>query len=328
MSGRFQVDQVILGEDFEVGATPEGVCAAVYYPSLARVRDHRASNVHDHRANPLHVDSGSFPVLLYAHAFRNADSPSHPYTRDFTTVDAILSHVAAYGCVCVAPDLSQIPVGSQGDPKFEERGWVIASYCAYLDSLNATLFANQLDLSRIVLVGHSAGAGGATHAGRIISGFGNPKVRAYGLIAPEIGGDTHDDIHPLLVVGGTLDIDEAASPFGAYSNGGKPKTLVMIPGANHFGYTDICPPDNSCNSIGIFDENGTISRDAQQQTAAAYLAALVRYFALGDAAARSFLAGEQIVPEAENFGVTGIQVESHGFDRPMVPWPSPANSNV
>ena len=85
----------------------------------------------------------------------------------------------------------------------------------------------------------------------------------------------------------------------------------MIPGANHFGYTDLCTPDNDCSAIG--EQNGTISRSAQQQTGAAYLAALVRYYALGDATARPYLSGAQMVDGLESVGVSGIQVQAEGF---------------
>jgi hypothetical protein len=61
------------------------------------------------------------------------------------------------------------------------------------------------------------------------------------------------------------------------------------------------------------DPQGTISRDAQQRTGAAYLAASVRYFALNDASARPYLTGERAVEGLELFGVTGIQVQAEGI---------------
>ena len=317
MMGPLQTGKVILGED--VGTdTPQGLSAAVYYPR--NERDHRVPG-----PNPLHVSSGPFPILLYAHAARDVDTPSsHSPSRDFTSVEVMLRFVAAYGCVCIAPDLSQLSHNGGPTGFFEERGVVLASYFAYMASINATLFANQLDFSRVLLVGHSKGAGGATHAGRIISGFGEPKkVMAYGLIAPENGGDTGPDVHPLLVLGGTLDLDQTANPEQGYRFGGNPKTWVTIPGANHFGYTDICPTDNSCNSVGLLDENGTITREGQQQTAASYLAALLRYFVLNDNSARPYLSGERIVEGLEKY-VTGIQVQSSGFEPPDVVFGGPA----
>jgi hypothetical protein len=81
----------------------------------------------------------------------------------------------------------------------------------------------------------------------------------------------------------------------------------MIPGANHYGYTDLCPPDNSCRSAVQFDNDGTISRETQQQIAAAYLAAWVRYFAHGDESVRPYLTGERVM---EGFEDSGLQVQA------------------
>ena len=185
---------------------------------------------------------------------------------------------------------------------------VLVSYYTYLaDVLNNSLFAKQVDLSRPVLVGHSHGAAGATNAGRVISGFSRPKSIAYGLVAPEGAGGSNGDLHNLLVLGGTLDHDQGANPQAAFVDGGTPKTLITIPGANHFGYTDICPPDNSCGSIGLFDSNGTISRTHQQRVGAAYLAALVRYYAFGDGVGAS-------VPEWDAGG-GGLRVPSASRSR-------------
>jgi hypothetical protein len=58
---------------------------------------------------------------------------------------------------------------------------------------------------------------------------------------------------------------------------------------------------------------GDLSRDAQQRTGAAYLAALTRYFALRDGDMRPYLVGERAVEGLELFGVTGIQVQAEGF---------------
>jgi hypothetical protein len=92
----------------------------------------------------------------------------------------------------------------------------------------------------------------------------------------------------------TLDDQQGANPVGAYVAGGTRKTLVTIGGANHFGYTDICPADNTRGGINLFDEDGAITRQGQQQPAAAYLVALVRYHALHDGGALLYLTGERI----------------------------------
>ena len=84
---------------------PERVLATVHYPS----------NKDDHRVtgpNPMNVSKGPFPVLLYAHGVRDQELACQtPFAidRDFTRVDFVLQHLAAYGCVAIAPDLSWLP---------------------------------------------------------------------------------------------------------------------------------------------------------------------------------------------------------------------------
>jgi dienelactone hydrolase len=300
-------------------SVPARVLAAVYYPYFAGT-DHRVPT-----PNPLKVPRGPFPVLLYAHGFRPtllACDTTLPINRDFTRVGFMLRHAASYGCVAVAPDLSWLPGGDvPTDPSYVQdeftlRATVLVAYYQYLASLNNTLFANQLDLSRLILVGHSTGGGAATQAGRDLSSFLSFQSLSYGLIAP-IPGSASSDIRNLLVMRGTLDTMQGADPLGAYTAGATPKTLVTVPGANHFGYTDLCELDNTCAAAAVSDSNGTISRAGQQQTGGAYLAALLRYYAQGDATARPYLTGEERVEGLEVYGVTGVQIQAQGF--PPVP---------
>jgi hypothetical protein len=336
MNGPYTAGTLILGESsiagmpqpFQQGGlpvsisqVPPSVKAAVYYPTVT-------SN-----ANTLPIaQNGPFPVLLYAHAFRGGQSAlvgSHPAARDFTSVATMLQHVTTYGCVCVAPDLSWLldddwGIGATTANTFLERAVVLVNYYEYLQSLNGSAFKGQLDLTRLLVVGHSTGAGGAVQAGEILGGFGHHlNALAYGLIAPEFGGGSNVNVHNLLALGGDPNSDslQDAYPQTAFLAASAPKTLVTIPGANHFGYTDICPANNACNTAGLFDNNGTITRDAQQQTAAAYLAALLRYYVQGDSTVRPYLSGQQQIAGLDALGVSGIQVQQQGF---IFPAPPPA----
>jgi hypothetical protein len=241
----------------------------------------------------------------------------------------MLRHVASWGCVCIAPDLSWLPGGFSisemwAQDAFDLRGVVLVAYYTYLASvLNKGFFANQLDLSRVVVVGHSTGAGGATHAGSVIAGFSHPKSLAYGLLAP-IPGAVTADVHPLLVLGGGRDTMQGADPVGAYTAGGAPKTLVTIPGANHFGYTSLCDANNTCLPYGVGDPAGTILRADQQLAGAAYLTALVRYTALNDGRMRPYLAGAKPM---EGLDALTIQVQSQGIPSvPTLPVPTRTRS--
>jgi DNA polymerase II small subunit/DNA polymerase delta subunit B len=99
-------------------------------------------------------------------------------------------------------------------------------------------------------------------------------------------------------LGGTLDSVLAADPQQAFAGSATPKTLVEIPGANHFGNTDLMSLDNMavCNSAGgqinLNDNNGAISRADQRQTATAFLAEMERYCAMGQRAVISPVSGK------------------------------------
>ena len=351
-SGPYQVGKVILGED-AVAAThalpqyftlngypgfpnyflaftnhcadgtlvgpqlPRKILAAVYYPKYYSGKQYQPST-----SNPLGMPLGQFPVLLYAHSYRDplgtACGGTHPSTRDFAGVEAMLRHVASYGCVAVAPDLSWIP-GGFAPSTFDYykygvalRADVLIAYFQHLVALNSALFAQRLDLSRLVMAGHSTGGPAAVEAGRLLTAHTQFQSLSFGLIAP-IPGVLYGARSNLVVLNGTLDTLQGAYPMAAYAGGGPPKSLVTIPGANHFGYTDLCPPNNHAADVGLFDQNGVIPRDAQQLVGAAYLAALVRYHAQGDQTARPYLSGEKPIEELEGAGAPGIQVMSQGF---------------
>lgn len=317
----FLVDQNHCADGTLVGTQlPRTIVAAVYYPKY-----YSGTKYQPAASNPLGMPLGVFPVLLYAHAARDplgsACGGAHPSTRDFAGVEVMLRHVASYGCVAVAPDLSWIPGGAipGGASEFQKyvialRADILIAYFQHLGMLNNTLFAQRLDLSRLVMVGHSTGGPAVVEAGRLLAALTAFQSLSYGLIASlpllhYIPG------YNTLVLKGTFDTRQGADPDQNYAAAGLPKTRVTIPGANHFGYTDLCPPNNHAADVGISDENGAIPRDAQQLAGAAYLAALVRYYAQGDQTARPYLSGEKAVEELEGAGAPGIQVKSQGFAR-------------
>jgi predicted dienelactone hydrolase len=308
---------------------PVNIPAAIYYPSAAgpgtpipplpvATRDPRSSIT-----NPLSIARGPFPVVLYAHAYRDplgsACVGAHPSTRDFTSVADLLRHVASYGCVVVVPDLSWIP-GGFNPATFDYfkygitlRAQVLMRYYDHLMTLNSKLFAGQLDLSRLVVAGHSTGGGAAVEAARLLSFNVQFQSLSYGLIAPVVGVLYGAKRNLLVVKGGADTLQVGDGPDAQYNAGGLPKTQVMIPGANHFGYTDICPANNNCANVfgPSNDNNGDIGRALQQLAGASYLAALARYYALGDTTARPYLTGEKQVEGLE--AIPGIQVQAQGL---------------
>lgn len=297
---------------------PSRILAAVYVPrDPPNVRDHRVPS-----PNPLELPLGPFPVLLFAHGVRAlqlACQGSAPGDRDFTSIHRMLGHVVSYGCVAVAPDLSWLPpdLGSRVtlEEAFSLRARVLLAYYQQLATLNRTLFANQLDLTKVILAGHSTGAGSAATAGRSLTSIINLDSLAYAFLAPYFRGlsdppSVDTDIRNLLVIGGGADPISDVDPANSFAAAGAPKTLVTIPGANHFGYTHLCELDNTCHdSVG---SDGTILREGQQTTAAAYLAALLRWHAFDDDTALPYLTGDRIVEGPEIYEVTDLEVTHEG----------------
>ena len=266
--GPYYVDKVILGED-EVAAThalpqyftldgypgfpknfladaqhcadgtlvgpqlPRKIVAAVYYPKY-----YNPTPWQPPPSNPLGMPLGHFPVLLYAHAFRDplgsACGGAHPSTRDFAGVEAMLRHVASYGCVAVAPDLSWIPGGAipGGPNEFQKyaialRADILIAYFQHLGMLNTTLFAQRLDLSRLVMVGHSTGGPAAAEAGCFLASLTPFQSLSYGLIAPLPLFYYYIPGYNTLVLKGMLDTMQGADPDSNYAAPGPPQTRHM-----------------------------------------------------------------------------------------------------
>jgi hypothetical protein len=65
---------------------------------------------------------------------------------------------------------------------------MLLGLCRYLQSLNAPVFSNRLDLSRIMLAGHSFGGAACIKARRDIVDAGGPQPLAIGLLGPAVTG--------------------------------------------------------------------------------------------------------------------------------------------
>lgn len=104
--------------------------------------------------------------------------------------------------------------------------------------------------------------------------------------------------NPILVLHGTEElsasgVDEVS--LSVYAAAGPPKHLVVIEGANHFGYTD---------ELCVADDPGTISPGDQRRIAIAYITAFLRHYASGVTGLSAYLTGQRAIEELERFRVT------------------------
>jgi len=216
----------------------------------------------------------------------------------------------------MAPDLSGLTFS--GNP-LEDRAAVLAALYQHAKALPAYIRA-RLNFEVIILAGHSTGGGAALDARTSAVASGAPTPVAVGVLAPAVSGagvppgapaTLGASISPaaLLIIKGTADTQVGNDPVNVYQAAKSPQGLVTIPGANHFGYTDICAPNN--NACAAEDSSGTITRISQQVTAGGFLAALMRAYAWGDLLSLPYLRGQ--TANTNLFAVPGVKVDSVGL---------------
>ena len=128
------------------------------------------------------------------------------------------------------------------------------------------------------------------------------EARAVALIAPDVSsnpGDQSELLAPAMIVYGTsdkpCDLDIQYQYHVVYNDvGSLNKHLVVISGANHFGYTDgICIDDSNTDPPSTV--GGATDREAhtrQQQTARNYVDAFYALYLQDDSGAARYLVQE------------------------------------
>lgn len=185
----------------------------------------------------LRPGEAPYPVIVFSHGFGGMRVQSMTYA----------SHLASRGYVVLAPDhpgrmmgdvlpcLFSPPLegcdlsGMTGtDPALEDlgeaKGWLE-------DASESGFFAGALDLERLGLSGHSAGAGSTATLGEISEDYD-------ALLLMAGGGELSREV-PALYMGGSCDAfaDEASLVAAAEAAGAD---SVQITGAGHLAFADLC----------------------------------------------------------------------------------------
>jgi len=173
---------------------------------------------------------GPFPVVLFSHGFG-----SYPEQSSFLT-----DHLATWGLVVAAPDqeawgLRAALTGTLGKgPDDPEYLLGALSLLKQMDHAKGGMFSGRLDLSRVGSLGHSLGGGAA------IDVADNPAIRTYVALAPVPGTPPPAGKFGLVMVGTADRVVPASSVEQTYAKLPEPKRLVLIDGAGHNVFDDIC----------------------------------------------------------------------------------------
>ncbi len=272
---------------------PAKNAAMIFYPATA-----------DGDATPV-ASGGPFPVVVYGHAKRfpqallpdEAPCPGAPAdtAHDYERVTGILSQLARWGFISIAPDLSWLTTAGVSD--WAQVLQDALDYIAARNGDSSSRFHNQVMTSAPGAIGHSTSG----YAASQLATRPGAAVAAVALIAPAAGSSTLNFLanlspRPLMVFEGGEDVGPYGRSGDFYGAAAPPKVLVSIPGANHFGYyDDVCV---------LSDNTATISQADQQRIAEAYLVAFFRRRLQGAVEEEDYLDGVRPIEELEGFGIT------------------------
>jgi pimeloyl-ACP methyl ester carboxylesterase len=282
--------------------------ARIYYPSCSYGKN-----------SPILGSGEKFIPLVYLHGLRNPPQSKvctwcdknlddeDSLHNDYLQAEGLLKRLASAGFIAISFDwhkFSAVP------------GEIADRAIAALTHLNRSNLAWYVKWYHFGLIGHSTGGAAAILAARKLRRdqvVSRTKI-AVGLMAPLSLNDGIPVSEPLLVIYGTNDHPcQVAVPFGLYCEANVPKHLVLVEGANHFGYTDgicldpdvkrpetsdACPyeswpsspisegMDNPCLVGGL---TGKPAQTLQQRTAGNYLQAFLAYYLQDNNNVRDYL---------------------------------------
>lgn len=248
--------------------------ARVYYPSYDE-------SVLDDPDDPdfegIAVAEGSHPLLVFGHGRYGPGVPTN-----YLGMTNLMQHLASWGYICISVNFDVVhSLQSAHQWGIPHRGELFLHAVDYMLQQNAdtgSLFHGSIDASKVLLVGHSRGGGGAISAVNQNLAAGSPRsLVGLATISPvDFGTQPLQAAVPHLTLYGSWDgdLDDGEGP--RIWDGGvrtAPKQHVEIYGANHFHFTD---------GVTYVGENVEIARDDHHEIAQGYINAFFDVHALAN----------------------------------------------
>ena len=222
------------------------------------------------------VTDGVHPLIIFGHG-RYGPTAGSGYPNNYLHASYLLKQLASWGYICVTVNFDVIhPIGG-----ISERGELFLKAIDFMLAENANAsskFFNKIDASKIGLIGHSRGGGGATSAVNRNQAQGSPRnIKALATISPTsfntspISGNM-----PQLMLFGTWDGDLSdAQGYAMWDIAPRDKTKIYVEiyGANHFYFSD---------DLVYTDETQGILRENHQNMAKGFINAFFDQYVSGN----------------------------------------------
>jgi predicted dienelactone hydrolase len=189
------------------------------------------------------VAPGQYPLILFSHGYAGF--------RDQSTF--LTARLASWGFVVAAPDhfsrdLTEVlggPTAATAKTTDVEDLEATIALMSHADAARLSPFYRRLDLRLIGAVGHSAGGAAvealavADHHVTTFIGLAGATVGSFG--ATSSGPASRVPHQPgMLMVGSADQVAHAPSIVAAYHDLHAPKRLIVLAGAGHLVFSDIC----------------------------------------------------------------------------------------
>lgn len=248
--------------------------ARVYYPSYDE-------SVLDDLENPnfegIEVADGKHPLIIFGHGRYGGGVPTN-----YLGMTNLMNHLASWGYICVSINFDvfhQLQSSySWGIPHRGELFLHAIYRMAQLNTDTSSIFYDKIDTSKIALIGHSRGGGGAISAVNQNLSQGSPRtIVALATLSPvDFGTDALQAAIPHISLYGTWDGDllDGEGPR-IWDEGVRTahKEFVEIYGANHFNFTD---------DIDYINEVEEIPREDQKEIAQGFINAYFDVYGRGN----------------------------------------------
>ena len=245
------------------GAQTVDFIARVYYPSYD---ESVAENLENPNLEGIEVAEGVHPLVVFGHGRYGSGVPNN-----YLGMTNLMHHLASWGYICVSVNLDVVhALQGQHQHGIPHRGELLLRAVDYMLQQNTdpgSLFFGKIDATKIVLIGHSRGGGGAISAVNQNMGAASPRpIKALATISPvDFSVQPLQAAVPHLTLYGTWDGDlyDGEGPR-IWDRGVRtaPRQHVEIYGANHFHFTD---------AITYVNEANGISREDHQEIAQGYI---------------------------------------------------------